>query len=295
VRRPLRLAAVAAAVVVAAGCGSSGRAAAPGFGSTVTIAPPSPGDLIQVVSAARVTLGARSLVSIRLDSPAVLGAAGRTVTGVGSFDFAASQGQAELDRPTGTERVIFVAQSVFVAQPQTGGVLPAGKVWISAGLTEQSLATNFPQFVTQVESLNPGLLLSEVEWGAISAAPMATVGGAAVRSYVVQVDLAKAQSGAGGPSGEAFRRAIEYQLTEMSGATVPTQVTVDVGIDSKGRVAVMRDSPPGAGLGTVTVGLSGFGAAVPVSRPARAQVVDISSLAPGGERENAGGGDSDGA
>jgi hypothetical protein len=72
-------------------------------------------------------------------------------------------------------------------------------------------------------------------------------------------------------------------------------MTVDVGVDDQGRVFLLRTSPSGVGMGTITLALSGFGTTVKVSPPVRAQVVDISSLAPGGERENAGGGDSDGA
>ncbi|HUE60147.1 MAG TPA: hypothetical protein VMO88_11230, partial [Acidimicrobiales bacterium] len=139
------------------------------------------------------------------------------------------------------------------------------------------------------------LILSELEWGAVSAAPTEAPRGSQTHSYSVKVDLAQAQSQAAGPSAQAFRQAIGYQLAETSGAAVPTQVTVEVGIDSRGRVVLLRSSPPGAGIGTVTLALSGFGAPVTVAQPARAQVVDISSLAPGGERENAGGGDSDGA
>ena len=234
-------------------------------------------------------------MSLRLDSAAVFGGAPKPIAGRGIFDFVAGRGEAELGRLGGAERVIFLAESVFVAQPQTANLLPAGKVWISAGLTEQSLATNFPQFVTQVESLNPALILSELEWGAVSAAPTGTSGGSETRGYSVSVDLERAQSQAAGPSAAAFRRAIGYQLAEMSGATVPTQVTVLVGVDSQGRVVLLRTSPPGAGIGTVALTLSQFGIGVSVGQPARAQVVDISSLAPGGERENAGGGDSDGA
>ena len=231
---------------------------------------------------------------MRLESATVFGTAPKPVDGEGGFDFAASQGDVELIQPSGRERIIFLARSVFVAQPNPKSLLPAGKSWISAGLTEQSLATNFPQFVTQVESLNPALALSEVVWGGFSAAPV-SVPELGSHAYAVMVDLAKAQSGAAGPSGEAFRRAIGYQLAEMSGATVPAQITLYVGVDDGGRVATVQGSPTGAGVGTVTMRLSQFGLAVRVEAPSRAEVADISSLAPGGERENAGGGDSDGA
>lgn len=285
--------AAGAAVVFLTGCSSS-TVAPPGVRSLTTVAPPSPGDLSAVLGAARLTLSKSSALSIRLKSAAVFGTTPKPVEGTGGFDFAASQGNLELTQPSGREQIIFLPRSVFVAQPNPKGLLPAGKAWISAGLTEQSLATNFPQFVTQVESLNPALVLSEVLWGGVSAAPV-SVPEPGTRGYAVQVDLVKAQSGAAGPSGDAFRRAIGFQLTEMSGASVPTQITLYVGVEAGGRVSTLQGSPAGAGVGTVAMTLSQFGLVVRVNPPSRAEVADISSLAPGGERENAGGGDSDGA
>jgi hypothetical protein len=282
--------AAALGTLLLAGCGA-GASSAPTFRSSTTIAPPSAKDLAAVVAASKSTLGTSATVSFELEAAQVFGAAGKPVRGSGSFDFVSSRGQALLSQQTGPESVIFLPASVFVDQAGGAALLPAGKEWISAGLTEQSLATNFPQFVTQVESLNPGLILSEIQWGAVSAAPTSPQAG----QYSVEVDLVRAKSRASGPSAGAFGRAIGYQLTEMSGAAVATRLTVDVAIDGRGRVSVLRSSPPGAGMGTVTLSLSRYGSPVSVVQPARAQVVDISSLAPGGERENAGGGDSDGA
>ena len=276
------------------------------LGAAVPAGPPSSGALAKVVAAARAALGQRAEVSVRLAASQALGIAGRDVTGGGPFDLAEGRGQLELGQVTGPERVLFLPQSVFVAQAGGASVLPKGKVWISAGLTEQSLATNFPQFVTQVESLNPSLLLSELEWGSISAAPLAPVGDAS--AYSVVVDLARAQAAAVGSTSSAsptvagappsstpaFDRAISYQITEQSGGSSPT-LTAEVVVDHQGRIVALRSNPPGAGIGTVTLSLSGWGVGVSVVAPPQSQVVDISSLAPGGERENAAGGDSDGA
>ena len=280
------------ALAAVAGCAGGGPSRAPDLGAASPTGPPSQAALVDVVRAARSTLGQSAVVSFRLAAAEALGAHNATVTGNGWFDLAASRGSAELAQLTGTERVIFLPQSVFVSQAGASNLLPRGKAWISAGLTEQSLATNFPQFVTQVESLNPALLLSEIEAGSVSAAPLPPVG--KDPAYLVIVDLAKAQAGIGGASAVAFSRAIGYQISEQSGGSNPT-LSVEVVLDGQGRIAVLRSSPPGAGMGTVTVGLSGWGATASVGQPPRTQVVDISSLAPGGERENAGGGDSDGA
>lgn len=304
------LALCSAVVAALAGCSSSAPTAPPDLAAAVPAGPPSSAALAAVVAAAKSTLRERAEVSVRLAASQALGIAGRDVTGSGLFDLSTGRGRVDLGQVTGPERVLFLPQAVFVAQAGGASVLPKGKVWISAGLTEQSLATNFPQFVTQAESLNPSLLLSELEWGSISAAPLAPVGGGS--AYSVVVDLAKAQAGAASSSGSpgtvgaagaaagasssapAFDRAISDQITEQSGGSSPT-LTAEVVVDHQGRVVSARGTPPGAGIGTVTLSLTGWGAAVSVVEPPRSQVVDISSLAPGGERENAAGGDSDGA
>lgn len=232
-----------------------------------------------MLSAARLTLATSSTFSVRLDAASVSGETPKPITGSGVFDYATGQGQAHLVQPTGLERILFLPAALFEAQPNP--TLPPGKLWISADLAEQSSATTVPQFVTQVEGLNPGLVLAELLWGAQSAAPIAAT--MHLHGYAVQVDLEKARAQAAGSSAAALRRAIGYQLSEMSGASAPTQVTVDVGIDRQGRIALLRSSPPGAGTGTVTLSLAQFGAPVTVAPPAAAQVADIASLTPTGE------------
>jgi hypothetical protein len=77
----------------------------------------------------------------------------------------------------------------------------------------------------------------------------------------------------------------------VSGSLVEMRVWIDGG----GRVVRLQASPPGSGVGVTTMELTAFGGAVHVSAPPSSRVADIASLAPGGERENNGGGDSDGA
>jgi hypothetical protein len=65
-------------------------------------------------------------------------------------------------------------------------------------------------------------------------------------------------------------------------------------VDHQGRVVQIQARVPGTGEGTELLAISYFGAAVRVVPPAPARVVDIASLTPSGERENNGGGDTDG-
>ena len=80
------------------------------------------------------------------------------------------------------------------------------------------------------------------------------------------------------------------QLSAGGGTVVPFYVWIDKG----GRVVEYRSVFPGTGVGVALVGLHSFGAKLHVAAPSPSQVVDLTSLTPSGERENSGGGDSDG-
>jgi hypothetical protein len=170
---------------------------------------------------------------------------------------------------------------------------------MSASLTgSESLATNFPQFVVQVEGFNPLLYLDEASWGAVSAAPIGPreVNGARTMGYLVRVDLATALARATGPSAASMSLAIKSELTSAgTGRSGSSQVSVRFWVDGAGRVVRIQGSPPGAGVGTTSITLSGFGVVIRPTPPRPSKVVDIASLTPSGERENNGGGDADGA
>ena len=163
----------------------------------------------------------------------------------------------------------------------------------------ESVSTNFPQFVGQVEGINPLLALSQLAGGTTSARAVREelVGRAPTEHYRVVVDLTRALSALTGAAGPAVGEAIQEQLTASTpGGSSASAATVgfDVWIDKAGRVAEYRTAVPGTSEGTALVQMTRFGAKVRIATPAAAQVVDITSLTPSGERENNGGGDSDG-
>jgi len=267
-----------------------------------TIAPPSASALGTVSAASARSFAQSASISLDLAAAKVFGSAPQPVTGSGSFDFASGSGSAQLRQPGGTETVVFLPASVFVKQPSTAAAaLPRGKVWISAGLTEYpAISTNFPQFVLQAEGVNPVFLLAQVTWGATSAAPLGTrqVDGGEAQGFQVQVDLSTAAARATGPTAAAFSTAIAYELQALGANAPGTQIqfqSMRVWVDSAERVVELEASPPGSGIGTTTMTVKSFGTPVHVSMPPQRLIVDISSLTPGGERENNGGGDSDGA
>ena len=241
-----------------------------------------------------------------LDGSQALGSSPAPVLGSGEFDFPSGLGSETIDlgeaahQERGTEHVIFLPSRVYL-QPKSSSttVLPKGKVWESATLTgSDSVRTNFPLFVLQVEGVNPQFLLAELVGGAVAAVPVGqeTINEEHTHVFDVTVNLARALSVSTGAMGAVFGQAIQSELTNLGSAqpAVAQGALIRTWVDGAGRVIQIRTSPPGAGLGTVTMTMCCFGEAVHVASPSPSQVVDITSLTPSGERENNGGGDSDG-
>jgi len=248
-----------------------------------------------VSDAARRTLSLTAHVDFTLQGAQAFGAARAPVFGKGSFDLRAGHGKEIIDLPEakhqehGNEHAIILPDRVFL-QPK-GTRLPRGKRWVSAAIAgSESVRTNFPGFVSEVEGVNPILALSELAWGTRSARPMGEelIGHAVTERYRLSVDLARVLSALTGPSANALGQAIQDALTG-SRATI-----LDVWVDRTGRVIEFRTGTQGSGDGEALVRLSSFGANVSVSDPPSSRVIDISALTPSGERENNGGGDSDG-
>ncbi len=266
------------------------------------IGPASPQASNAVAAAIAETLGTTVSVSYELVGAHVFGPASTAVTGNGTFDLRRGVGQAVLNQASGTQLLEITPTVVFTrVPPGNAAALPRGKSWMSASLSgSESLATNFPQFVIQVEGFNPLLYLDEVAWGALTVAPLGPqlVNGAPTRGYLVTVDLTDAMGRSRGPSATSMSVAIRSELTSL-GVSVSKSTTrtalVRLWIDRSGRVVTIEASPPGAGVGTTTMVLSQFGVTVKVVPPRLSKVVDIASLTPLGEQEKNGKGDSDGA
>ncbi len=215
---------------------------------------PSASDLAAVRSAATRTLRTRVSASIVLEATQVFGADQPDVTGTGTFDLAAAEAQVEVHQPSGIETVLFFPTMVFVRQPASsvGAALPPGKVWISTDLVHpETVSTNFPQFVLQVEDLNPALLLGEMAWGATSAAPLGprTVAGSPAHGYLVTVDLAAATARTSGPAGTALSRALQDEQSASGGGpgTAAPRPRFESGSAPPVRWSSSRRRPRGAG------------------------------------------------
>ena len=293
---------VAGVVALAlAGCGATTYSRPAGPVAAKGIAPAMA--IHGVPAAAAKTLTTRAKIGWRLEGAAIFGHVRAPVSGDGPFDMRAARGQAVIDLPEikhqepGTEHVIFLPSQVYL-QPKAGAlaVLPRGKRWMSAAVSgSDAVSTNFPQFVAQVEGVSPMLLLSELRWGAIRAVPLGAsrqiVDRAPTQRYRVSVSLPQALAGIRGPAAPALRQAVQEQLGGGQGVTVFDMLT---SVDHQGRVVQIETTLPGTGEGKELMALSYFGARATATAPPQNQTVDITSLTPSGERENNGGGDTDG-
>jgi hypothetical protein len=291
-------------VLLLIGCGASGAGEHPRAATVLSAA--TPAALSVVRAAAGQTLASSAGVEFSLKGSRAFGPSPAPVLGSGEFDFPAASGSETIDlgevahQEPGTEHVIFLPSRVYL-QPKSPGssVLPKGRGWVSANLAgADSVRTNFPSFVLQVEGVDPRFLLAELARGAVSAVPLgpATINGERARAYEVTVDLARALSFSAKQSQAVFSEAIQTELAAPGpGQSGGAQITsLRVWVDAAGYVVQLVASPPGAGVGVATMTMCCFGSPVEVSAPPPSQVVDITSLTPSGERENNGGGDSDG-
>jgi hypothetical protein len=292
-----------AAAIATSGCAGS---EAPNTAAPTGAAQQPTAAVALVRSAARTTLAAPAGVEFKLEDASAFGPSHAPVLGSGEFDLPAATGREAVDlgetgsSEPGNEQVLFLSNQVYLQPKGLGSsVLPKGREWVSATLSgSEAVSTNFPSFVLQVEGVDPRFLLSELMGGTIAAVPAGRdlVGGLPARRYLVTVDLAQALGAARGPDAGVLGQAIQSELSAPSsgGSARTGQTTILAWIDASGRVIQMRAAPPGAGIGTATMTLCCFGVPVSVNAPPTARVIDIAALAPSGERENNGGGDSDG-
>jgi hypothetical protein len=249
-----------AAVLALAGCGGSGD------------------PLHAVQSAAKTTLSQNAFASVSLDGATVFPGTRAQVTGRAATIFPQGIGFEALDVPVAgsaqTQRwyLTFEPSHVyFTRNPPLS--LPAGKTWVAVGAPPPALTAREAAFVAQAEAVNPQLYLDEIVWGGTSATHTGdrVVAHVPYAEYVVAVDLAAALARATG----TMRVAIEQQLR------IRPRVRISVMVDGPGHVARMQAAPPGTGLGTVTMTLTGFGATIKPSLPPAAQVADLGALPAG--------------
>ena len=296
------LAAATMAAVALTACGSAGPSGVPASAPTASV-PPSTQALAAVTQAVARTQALTSSVDLNFSRPSSNVTSTTPRGASGTVDFRSPAGAIRIDLPGrygGIEKMVFLPGSVFIEPPPSNLPLQAGKPWIFANFADiAKYKVNFPPYIVQTESVNPAFTLSELAWGSTAAAHAgpSTFHGQQVDEYSVTVDVNRALSHATGPAGDVFAHALSSEITatDGGGSTAPVTLAVEVWVDSSGRLVGVRVTPPGAGIGTLTLALGKFGASVHTDTPPRAKVVDIAAMIPGGEQEALNGGDTDGA
>lgn len=291
------------AVVGLAACGSGSPNSSPATIPPAT-SPPSPHALATVTKAVASTLADTSAVDITFSRSPSSGAASATPRDAsGSVDFRSPSGTIRIDLPGasgGTERMVFLTDTVFIKPPASTPPLQAGRPWIFANFADiAQYKINFPPYIVQTESINPAFTVYELAWGSARAAPAGrtTFLGQAADSYLVTVNLDQALAHATGAAGVGFAQALASEISGVSGATngAPATITIEAWVSGTGQLVGARVTPPNAGIGTLTLALSRFGSTVQADKPPRAEVVDLAEIIPGAEQEALNGGDTDGA
>jgi hypothetical protein len=294
----------AALLIVALALVAAGRWSAPSPQTAATaFGPGSPQALAAVRAAAGSASQGAATFSMALTRATVFGAHPSSATASGTFDYSTQQGTVAIAAAgsASPQLVVFTPQAVYLNPASAQGSQLGGRPWKAVRFSDSSTLTkNLPDFVSQVESLNPALTLGELVWGSTAASlsgPDAVDGQPATR-YEVMVQPAQALVNA--PGGEpGLAQALESQVSALARsapagpafATFPARAW----LSESGRLLRAELSPPGAGTGTMVLTIGAPIAALSFQPPAADQVVDLSSLIPSGERENQNGGDSDGA
>jgi hypothetical protein len=256
----------------------------------------SPQALAAVRAAVAGASSGTALVRLALTGATAFGGA-TDVDAAGAFDFPALRGTLSLAPAGGSrESVVFSPTAVYIRPAASGGLLPPGRPWMAANFADSAaLARNFPKLIPQVEGINPGLALFEVSSGiaGAEAGGRDLLGGQGAARYDLDIDLRSALASATGPARVAFALALKSQVDALPAPT-PAE-PARAWVSDAGQLAGLQLPAPGAGVGVVTITFGGAGTALHADPPPAAQVVDVTSITPFGERENQNGGDSDGA
>jgi hypothetical protein len=252
--------------------------------------PPSRAGLDAVRQAAAHTLTKKLGISVEYKNPTPSVTAPR-IGASGWFNLSRATGVEDVHDPTGEETIVFLPQRVFVLPAKSEVVgLPHGKTWVRADFNEHlpgRSAGALSEFLLRLKARDIGFLLSQLAWGAKTAAPLGHRGiaGKPATGYLVHVDLDRAAAAAAGPSAKGFVRLAALAKHAHGGGHASDQ-TIWVWLDGSNRVVALRASTPGSGIGTTLMNVTSFGrlAVTPTTPPADA-VVDVATLTPAGDND----------
>jgi hypothetical protein len=222
-------------------------------------------------------------VHLRLSNGKAFGKPGRSLAGSGEYSFVDTQGFVRL-KP----EVIFAAAQLYVKTPAVPATSTAPRPWTFIDLDSLEVAeVKYQGLMSQVESINPALMLQVPAWGGVKAEVSDAKGGA--QTFTVTVDLERAADHAAGPVQRTFVSVLKAQAGKQR------RIPVTVAVDHAGRVTRVSYSPPGIAVGTTTLSISGFGSSVDVRAPTQDQVTNLLQVLEAAEGETNGSGESNGS
>lgn len=234
----------------------------------------------QVVGAARKTLALHWVrYDLTFEHPRLFAPSIRIAGGRAAFNLSARIGYAFLDlqrQGSGSQTLwLDLTPTTLLVDPSPppAGLLPAGKVWISAQLAGADALAG------QAEGLYPVLPLDEIAWGAESVRQLGSsvAGHLPLDEFRVTVDLRKAQAAAERAHLAALAAAIRSELS----ASASPRLSLLVWVNGPGYVGRIDEVVPGAGLGTVSLAFTNFRLRYTGTLPSRSQTVPLSTLSPG--------------
>jgi len=252
-------------VVVAlalAGCGASGN----------------PAD--QVAGAAKRTLALHWVrYNLTFEQPRLFDPSIRVVGGRAAYNLDARLGYAFLDlqRQSGDSQTLWfdLTPTTLLVDPEPAptGLLPSGKIWISARLSGPNALAG------QAEGLGPELPLHELAWGAQETTHVGSsvAGHVPMDEYRVTVDLRKARTAAQA----AHLDAIAAAITAEWRASPSHRLSLLVWVNGPGYVSRIDGVVPGTGLGTVSLAFTSFRLRYTGTLPPSAQTIPLAVLSPG--------------
>jgi hypothetical protein len=234
----------------------------------------------QVVGAARKTLALHWVrYDLTFEHPQLFAPSIRVVGSRGAVNLQARLSYAFLDlqrRDNGSQVLwLDLTPTTLLVDPEPppAGMLPAGKVWISAPLSGADA------LAVQAEGLGPELPLDEISWGTQGAAHVSSsvVGHVPTDQYRVTVDLRKARTAAEKAHLDTVAAAISGELH----ASASPRLSLLVWVNGPGYVSRIDEVIPGAKLGAVSLLFTNFRLRYTGTLPSPAHVVPLSSLSLG--------------
>jgi hypothetical protein len=276
------------AVMVVALSGCAGQAESTTLSASAP-RQPSHDALAAVDAAVRATLGSTATYAALMTGAPALGG---SATADGNFDFLRADGTMALtigNEPP--ETVLFLPSMVYIRAPGTPP--PGGRSWLLANFGSGATTLSAPTTALQVESVNPGFILSELQWGASIASPagMTTVRGTRGYRYAVRVDVRRAELGESGPAFTAYRYSLASEFAALADprSTVAfPAINMVVVVTASKQLLQITVQPPGASVGVVTLTFTARGGAVAVTPPPASQTRLVAPTVPNGEGESSG-------